>query len=128
MKMRIRGNSVRLRLTRSEVAHLARRGWVEEAANIGPGATDRLVYRVETIDGGGPNGLRAAFSDGRLCVTVPVKQVVAWAGGEEVAIAGEQPTPGGTGVLTILVEKDFQCVDRDGAEDADAFPNPARVC
>jgi hypothetical protein len=34
------------------------------------------------------------------------------------------------GKLSILVEKEFACLDRGEAENADAFPNPhaAHVC
>ncbi len=45
MKLRIRGNSVRLRLTRGEVEDFDREGRVEDAAQFGPGA--RLAYALE---------------------------------------------------------------------------------
>ena len=44
MKLRIRGNSARLRLTKTEVKHLAEKGLVEEKTDFGNGQT--LVYAI----------------------------------------------------------------------------------
>jgi hypothetical protein len=46
MKIRMRGNSVRLRLTRGEVARLAAVGRVEEATEFGLGPEARLIYSL----------------------------------------------------------------------------------
>jgi hypothetical protein len=40
-----------------------------------------------------------------------------------VGISGEQPLESGKR-LSILIEKDFQCLHGDDARDPDAFPNP----
>lgn len=45
MKLRILGNSIRIRLTRPEVEALAGAGHVEETTELG--ATEHLIYRVE---------------------------------------------------------------------------------
>ncbi len=45
------------------------------------------------------------------------------AGGDQY---GETQT--GSGILIIAVEKDFACLDRDDAENADAFPDPKGEC
>ena len=47
-----------------------------------------------------------------------------WAAGNDVSLHGEQPLE--HGVLRILVEKDFTCVEpRDGEDQSDLYPNPA---
>ena len=46
MKLRLQGNSVRLRLTRSEVERLRETGLVEESVDFGAGAA--LAYRLQT--------------------------------------------------------------------------------
>ena len=46
MKLRIQGNSLRLRLTRNEVAQLHDGGRVESSIEFGPGRT--LTYALES--------------------------------------------------------------------------------
>jgi hypothetical protein len=46
MKLRLQGNSVRLRLTRSEVERLRETGLVEESIEFGSG--ESLVYRLQS--------------------------------------------------------------------------------
>jgi hypothetical protein len=122
VKLRIRGNSIRLRLGRSEVQRLADEGRVEESTSFGPGQS--LVYAIESV--AGAKATRARFDGGQLLVRVPRDTVVRWAGGNEVGMSAEQPTDAGD-TLSILIEKDFECVDAPASEPQDdAFPNPRR--
>lgn len=121
MKLRIRGNTLRFRLTQGEVDALAASGRVEDGVTFGPGA--RLVYALAT-------SARAAAPEARLEgarveVTLPEAAVRAWASTEQVGIEADQAIEGG-GSLRLLVEKDFACLKpRTGEDDEDAFPNPA---
>jgi hypothetical protein len=122
MKLRIRGDSVRLRLTRGEVARLGAGGRVEEATRFGPGPEDRLAYSLETSEEAG--GIRAAYSAGLVRLVLPGSLAREWAGSEQVSLEAEQPLGGGES-LRVLVEKDFACLTkRGGAEDADTYPHP----
>ena len=119
MKLRIKGDSLRLRLTRPEVQELVERGSVEAAARFADAA--RFGYAVRLDDAA--NALTAKFATGCVTVTVPAQQAQQWAASDAVGIYGED------GPLTLAVEKDFACIDRDDPEDADAFPNPkGSVC
>jgi hypothetical protein len=124
MKLRIRGNSIRLRLTRGEVAEVAERGRVEDAIAFAPG--QRLVYVLACGDG---DRLRARLDGARVEVTAPSAEARAWASSaERVGMEAEQPLEGGE-VLRILVEKDFACLrPRKGEDDRDAFENPHDAC
>jgi hypothetical protein len=116
MKLRIRGNSIRLRLTQSEVAQLATEGLVENVVTFG---SAELRYSV-TRNG---DRVTADLSDNKITVSVPEQTVFEWANSEEVGIKGTQPVPDGE--LHVLIEKDFTCLKpRPGDEDADAFANP----
>ena len=42
---------------------------------------------------------------------------------DRVGISGDQPLESGKR-LSILIEKDFQCLHGDEARDPDAYPNP----
>jgi len=124
MKLRIRGNSLRLRLGPSEVARLATAGRIEEAVAFGPGQP--LVYALEAS--GDATEPRASFADNVLLVRLPRAAVETWARTEQVGIAGEQPLGGDVsqGTLRLLVEKDFECLDRAPEEGEEAFPHPLR--
>lgn len=118
MKLRLLGNSLRLRLRRGEVRQLAESGWVEERTVFG---TAPLVYALLADD---VTAVAASFDDRRLTVRVPRALASAWAAGDQVGIEASQPA-GGEEVLRILIEKDFECIDAPpGESQDDAFPNP----
>lgn len=121
MKLRIRDNSVRLRLMRGEVTALSRDGYVEARTPFPGGRT--LTYRVESS----PASVKpeAFFSDGALSVRLPEASVLAWASSQQVSIDSEQQLADG-GILSILVEKDFACLSpREGEDESDMYPHPA---
>jgi Family of unknown function (DUF7009) len=122
MKLRIKGNSLRLRVSPTEVAQIAAQGWAEDAVRFAADAA--LRYRLEV----GPAGqLRATFAAGEICVTVPAEAAERWQRADEVTISGDQALPGDER-LNILIEKDFECLNpRPGDDDADTFPNPAKA-
>ena len=125
MKLRIRGNSIRLRLGRGEVANLLENGKVEEATEFGPGP--RFEYALRTSSS--VPGPCASFRDGRIEVLLPTQLARDWAGGQEVGISTEQlldlrGEPGSRS-LHLLIEKDFACIKVPANEDqSDAFPHP----
>jgi hypothetical protein len=119
MKLRIRGSSIRLRLTQGEVADLAAKGRIEEATVFGGG--ERFGYAL--VASAGATSVGARFVGGAIEVTVPAARARAWAASDEVGIEGED------GALRIAIEKDFKCLTpRTGEDDADAFPNPNESC
>lgn len=129
MKLRIKGNGIRLRLSRTDVARLDHDGRVEETIAFGARGEDALAYAVESSPTAA--GVAARLAAGRITVVLPEALAREWATTDRVGISAEQPGvgPDGAGVLQILIEKDFACLDRP-EEDADAFANPAgtRAC
>jgi hypothetical protein len=113
-----------LRLGQSEVRRLADEGRVEEVTSFGP--TQSLAYAVEAA--ADAKAIRATFDNRGLLVRVPRDLVASWAGGNEVGISTKQSTGKANGdSLSILIEKDFECVDAPASEPQDdAFPNPRR--
>lgn len=122
MKLRIRGNSLRLRLTKSEVAEIDRGTTVEETVEFGGEPEQRLVYAlVSTDDFENPT---AEFDSGRITVYIPKLQAQNWAQTNKVKIETEKPIGNGR-ALRILIEKDFACLEsRAGVEDTDTFEHP----
>lgn len=122
MKLRIRGNSLRLRLTKEEVARLGESGSVEDSIAFGAGTDKELLYRLETSATG--QDVLADFRNGQIIVQIPRKLVEDWATTDEVSIEATQPLDNNA-KLRILVEKDFACLKpRDGEDDRDAFAHP----
>jgi hypothetical protein len=119
MKLRINGNSIRLRLGRSEVARLAATGAIEGRAPLLPMALEyslRLDSELSDFD--------VTFDRCMLKIAVPEGFGRQWALGKEVAMEGG--VSGTDGIrIHVLVEKDFQCLHGEEAEDrADCYPNP----
>lgn len=120
MKLRIRDNSIRLRLMRGEVDALKRDGTVV-AYTAFPGGRS-LGYRVESS----PASVKpeAYFSESEVTVRLPETAVLAWASSEQVSIEGEQQLVDGD-ALRILVEKDFACLaPRADEDESDMYPHP----
>jgi hypothetical protein len=116
MKLRLRGNSIRFRLTRGEVERLSSEGLVEERVGVGTGENG-LIYALQLADVGSP---KAEFSEGRLAVLLPRTQAAKWAAGDLVGIEAADRD------VRILVEKDFTCLQpRPGEDESDMYNNPA---
>ena len=123
MKLRIKGNSIRLRLLRSEVDKFAEAGRISEEVGFGPSALKYSLSMSSDTD-----VVRAAFADDEIVVSVPERLARDWTTNENVGFEIEQQT-GADRTLTIIVEKDFVCIDRPNDPDRDdAFPNPNVTC
>ncbi len=121
MKLRIKGDSLRLRLTRGEVSQLHESGTVQDQVRFGGGAA--LVYRLKRD--GNVGALTASFAQGAVEIRIPDQAARHWAGSNDVSLAGAQPIAAGD-ELRILVEKDFACLaPREGEDESDNFENPA---
>lgn len=121
MKLRIRGQTIRLRLKRGEVAQIAAGESILEETHF-PGSV--LTYRLEASS---TDEISANFDNGSLVIKVPKSKVLVWANTDEVSLHEEQQLPG-MGVLSLLIEKDFSCLEpghhRDCEDDEDTFPHP----
>ena len=122
MKWRIRGNSLRLRLSRSEVARFGEVGRVEDAVEFGTESGQRLVCVLQSSTHF--QSVAARYNNNCITVQVPTLLAKQWVETDQVGFDGEQML-GPETTLRLLIEKDFACLDaREGEEDADAFPHP----
>ncbi|MGI9203624.1 MAG: DUF7009 family protein [Woeseiaceae bacterium] len=120
MKLRIRDNSIRLRLTQTEVATAKGEGLVRGCVRFGGNNSFEYVFESS------PATVKpeAHISNNVLTVRIPRLDVVQWAESEQVSIVSEQNLDDGD-QLKILVEKDFVCLaPREGEDESDMFPNP----
>lgn len=122
MKLRIRGNSIRLRLKRGEVESLAAGNKLVEETEF-PGSA--FSYSLELSDN---EDMVASFEDGRIEVSMPREIIPEWADTDLVTLYSEQDLSG-NGKLEILVEKDFTCLEpghhRNCEDDQDTYPHPS---
>lgn len=121
MKLRIRGDNLRLRLKRGEVEQLAAGTSIVEETHF-PDAV--LICRLDVSEN---SDISATFSNGSLAVSLPKSRVLAWASTDEVSLFAEQKVSGSDS-LSVLIEKDFKCLEpghhRDCEDDEDTFPHP----
>ena len=122
MKIRIKGNSIRIRLTQSEIAQFGADGKLEDCIEFGLEENQRLTFIL--LSEINAEQVFAKFEDGKIAVIVPRTIVESWTNSEEVGISGKEIlSPEKT--LRILIEKDFTClVPRTNGNDKDAFPHP----
>jgi hypothetical protein len=127
VKLRIQGDSLRLRISRSELARFVETGHVEETIHFGRESGAELTYALSRDEL--RKSVEVEYSPDRVTVLLPGAEAYAWSATEQIGIAGEVDL-GPHGTLSVLVEKDFACLDRGAAENADTFPNPlaAHIC
>ncbi len=122
MKLRLRGNSIRLRLKQGEVDQVAAGESIVEETHF-PGAV--LICRLDVSE---TDDIEANFAAGNLEISLPASKVLGWATSDEVSLTATQNLPDGA-TLNLLIEKDFSCLEpghgRDHEDDADSFPHPS---
>jgi|SRR5271154_4034282 len=125
MKLRIQGNSLRLRVSRSDLTRLLETGILEETVYFGREEGTELTYVLARDSS--RRVVDVESSPQRVAVILPSEAVRSWSATEQVGISAEVDL-GVRGTLSVLVEKDFACLD--GGSDSDTFPNPlaAHVC
>ena len=123
MKLRVKGNTLRLRLLRSEVERLAHAGVVSDEIRFGVDTDQALKYSVAVTDG--VDVVTAQFNDNQILIMIPESHALDWTTTDRVGIEARQEVGNNT-ELSILIEKDFECTARpDDPDKADAFPNPS---
>jgi hypothetical protein len=115
MKLRIKGNAVRLRLTQGEVRALGELGQVEERTAF-PGGT-ALLYRVRADNK--IQEISVRYEDNLIEVRVPGRLAAQWCTTEQVTLSAT------AGTMDVVLEKDFACLTpRAGEDESDHFPHP----
>src|ERR1035438_9506292 len=108
MKLRIQGNSLRLRLTQKEVAQLRDRNRVESSIEFGPGRT--LVYKLEGSFR--DKVVTANFEGQTIHVMVPMQVMRGWIESDQVSIEALSQAS-----MQLLIEKDFQSLPKSDEQD-----------
>ncbi|MDP4130270.1 MAG: hypothetical protein Q8918_08520 [Bacteroidota bacterium] len=115
MKIRIKANSLRYRLTQSEVATLWSEGFLEERTEFSGKA---LIYAIVT---GNEDTLSADFIEDRIVLNMPKTMI------DELYHTDRVGFDDLRGPVSLLVEKDFVCKDKVEEDQSDNYPNPS-IC
>jgi hypothetical protein len=121
MKLRIKGNSLRVRVSRSEVARVLAGDCLEETVYFTPEARAKFTYALHRETSLSRSTVQ--YTENRVEILIPADQANAGGTTDQVGIA-EEISLGNLGLLALLIEKDFACLDRSDEENEDTFPNP----
>jgi len=112
MKIRIKGNSIRYRLTKSDVNTLGEKGYVEERTDFG---AQTLVYALQRRKSG---GMAAVLDNNEITLYISDAMV------SELTTTDKVGFDCNDGPLFLLLEKDFTCLDNVAEDQSDNYPNP----
>src|SRR4051812_3809481 len=117
MKIRIKGNSIRIRLSRPEIDDFGRNGYLEERTEFGDSA---FIYALRNdMDA---KELSASFASGKMTIIVPGPITREWTTTEKVGYDNNMDI-GKEKKLFLLIEKDFKCIDST-EDQSDNFDHP----
>ena len=122
MKLRIKSNSIRIRLTKTEVSTLAATGYLEEQTLF---ANNKFVYALQSVDDA--NELSAAFEGNKITMLVPSVLIKDWPENDVVGFEARMSVAENQS-LYLLLEKDFVCLDETTEDQSDNYENPAKTC
>lgn len=112
MKLRLEGNSIRLRVRKSDLIKLQKEGVIKEAL-IFPNNTS---FNYQLITDTHAATIDAQLSAEGMTVLIPLSIATTWVQSDVVGL--EQTLNSG---LFILIEKDFPCTDRPWEDTSDTF-------
>jgi hypothetical protein len=121
MKLRIKGNSLRLRVSRSELAQFQAGGRIEETIHFTAAPEATLTYALESALRSSPVSVR--YGSREITVILSQDRARIWGAEDEVGVYTTLDM-GPAGSLEVMVEKDFACLDRSDEDNSDAFANP----
>jgi hypothetical protein len=114
MKIRIKNNSVRYRLTRSDVEVFTTAGYLADKVDFGE---QSFTYALQLTD---DEQLSASFENNTITLFMPQSMISEWINTDRT---GFENNPASAG-LHLLVEKDFTCLDNVTEDQSDNYPNP----
>jgi hypothetical protein len=118
MKIRIKGNSIRYRLTKTEVELFCRTGRFEESTDFG---NTMFIYALQAktdID-----TIEAQFQSDTITLFLDKEISKGWNQDQRVGFSHTAKLSNGS-ELALLIEKDFVCMDETVEDQSDNYPNP----
>lgn len=117
MKLRIKGNTIRLRLTRTEVDYFGKNLSLEENTGF---IGNAFTYSIQANN---VQKMTASFDQNKLTVSLPLASALEWVNTDLIGCNSEMDLDNGK-KLYLLVEKDFKCLDETIEDQSDNYENP----
>ena len=118
MKLRILGNTLRLRLKKSEIDEFAKEGKIENIVDFGE-TSFKYTLKASTR-----KSISALFVENEIVVKIPLEVAKNWVETDLVTLENKISTP------KIIIEKDFKCTSKDCKETdeqkKDSFDKPKK--
>jgi len=113
MKIRIQGDSVRFRLSQTEVTELVNQGETWSKCQF---PTGELIYGLVTSE---DKAMTCFFDNGKMTAKIPILLLHSWDSDDRVGFEAQADG------LFILVEKDWQCLKpRANEDETNLYVNP----
>lgn len=109
---------MRYRLTKSEVEAFCKEGSYRNQTQFD---SQTFIYELKAKDG--IEGLEASFNDNTITLYLPRAESEVWAHSARVGYENTQKLKNGE-VMSLLLEKDFVCMDETVEDQSDNYPNP----
>ena len=114
-----KGNSIRFRLTQSEVKIVEQTGLVKDQIKFSNSIS--LEYEIKAATG--LEYVEATYSEDKITLKVNESLIRDWAHSDQVTISSSLDLSSNEN-LTILIEKDFKCLSPRDEDESDMFPHP----
>jgi hypothetical protein len=122
MKIRIKDNSIRYRLTKSEVKQLCTAHLLASSTQFVTGVFHYQIIVKENID-----ALDASFANNTITLFFPMQEALVWFDSDRITYENTVATSEGNS-LKLLLEKDFVCLDHSTEDQSDNYQNPNKTC
>lgn len=119
MKLRISGNSIRLRLSQSDVSLLVKEGQIVEKLDF-PKPSYTFEYQLSVLKNSDVS--HVLFDGQKMIFEIPQQDIVDWANSNQEGIYKTINTEKNES-LDLHIEKDYECLHKEN-ETTDTFPNP----
>jgi hypothetical protein len=117
------GNSIRFRLTKTDIANIGSKGFIEEKTEFLNGMS--FYYCLKKKEGIG--NLVASFSGNKISIFVPENMSNEWTTTDLIRLENKMDIGEGK-TLLLLIEKDFVCLDKTLEDQSDNYTNPNVIC
>lgn len=121
MKLRIKDDSVRFRVPPSGVRNLIATGRLSSQVRFSLSPIHTLTYALVLDEK--VNEPILEYVEHQIIARLPINDTTRWAQSDAIAIRHSTMISPGVN-LTLLIEKDFACLDLSDEENKDTFPNP----
>ena len=123
MKIRIKGNSIRLRLTKTDVQNLKDFGKIEEKTIL----SEKQIFKYTLEINTNISEISAKFEDNTITILLSKENANILTETDEITVQGSQKNGTENGLL-LLIEKDLQCLDSTNEDQTDMYKNTKTKC